>query len=453
MKKFVVLVWIVGVSSIQGVWAETFEEAMSATYLTNPAILAAQAELRAVDEELPEALSNWRPTVTFTGDYGREGTNNKSGFFNSNENRKPRTAAADITQPLYRGGRSMAEASRAENRIAAGRARTKSTEQSVLVDAATVYMDVLRNMSVLELSIRNETRLRRQLEATQDRFSVGEVTRTDVVQAEARLSNAVADHVGADGDLKSSGDAYARIVGSAPGDLVWPEPLSGMPKTKEESRALAVEYNADVVAAVFDNQAAEDDVDLVLGEFLPEINLEGSVVTASETGSVGSVSRRARVTATLSVPIYQAGSVSARTRAAKQVLGQRRIEIENARRIARGEASAAWEDLQSNRAQVAALSDSVRANKIALEGVQQEASVGLRTTLDVLDAEQELFDAEVDLVRARRDTTVATFALMEAVGSFTAEDLNLPVALYDPQVHYEEVRHKFWGGFWLFEDD
>lgn len=439
---------LVGNSSL--VSADTLQESLATAYSTNPVILAARAELRAVDEQVPTALSNWRPTVQITGSAGKVGTNNKSVFFSSDENRTPRSAAAQLSQPIYRGGRTLAETKRADHRVLSWRARLKSTEQSVLMDAATAYMDVLRDMSVLDLSVKNESRLRRQLEAARDRFSVGEVTRTDVVQSEARVSNAVADRVRAQGDLDSSRDTYIRVIGVPPVNLQWPDPLADLPQSKEDATNQALNHNPDVLSAIYDGSAAADDVDLVLGEFLPSVSLDGSLETASETSSVDSVSKRAEFMATLTVPIYQAGLVSARAREAKEISAQRQREIDDAKRLVVEDASRAWEDLESNRAQVAAFSDSVRANKVALEGVEQEASVGLRTTLDVLDAEQELFEAEVDLVRARRNTDVAAFNLSAAVGTFNAVNLSLPVSIYDETEHYNDVRWKFWGGF--FDD-
>ena len=430
--------------------ADTLLESLAAAYSTNPVILAARAELRAVDEQVPTALSNWRPTVQITGSAGKVGTNLKSGFFSSNENRTPRSAAAELSQPLYRGGRTLAETKRADHRVMSERAQLRSTEQSVLLDAATTYMNVLRDMSVLDLSVKNETRLRRQLEAARDRFSVGEVTHTDVIQSEARVSNAVADRVQAQGDLDSSRDTYIRVIGTPPVNLQWPEPLGELPDDKEDATIQALHGNPDVIAAINNGNAAADDVDLVLGEFLPSVSLNGSLETASETSSTDSVSKRAELMATLSVPIYQAGLVSARVREAKQISAQRQREIDDAKRLVVEDAARAWEVLESSRAQVAAFTDSVRANKVALEGVEQEASVGLRTTLDVLDAEQELFEAEVDLVRARRNTAVAAFSLSAAVGTFNAVNLSLPVSIYDETEHYDEVRWKFWGGF--FDD-
>ena len=426
------------------VWAYTIEEALANAYASNPILLAAQSELRATDEQVPQAISGWRPSITIDADIGKVGTDRKTLTSSTKEKRTSRSVKASLSQSIYSGGRTMAEIRRSINRVAVRRARLKSTEQLLLLDAATAYLNVLREMSVRNLSTKNENRIKLQLEAVQDRFTVGEVTRTDVVQSEARLSNAVASRVEADGNLNASRDAYLRVIGLHPINLVWPQPLIDIPISKEAASDLSARDNPNVVAAQYESRAALDQIDLVFGELLPSVTLDASLETASETSSKGSVSKQADIIARLSVPLYQSGSVSARLRGAKQTSGQRQLDIINTRRESVEASAQAWEDLETSRAQMIAFTDSVRANTIALEGVKQEATVGLRTTLDVLDAEQELFQSKVDLVRARRDTIVAGYNLRVAIGTFTAAELALSVALYDVNEHYNDSRLKFW---------
>ncbi len=426
--------------------AESLERALISAYQNNPTLLAARAELRAVDESVPQALSNYRPDVSMSVEIGKQSSRTKSGFFTAKENRTPRTLNwVEVDQPLFRGFRTLAETREAEHRVRAQRALLMSTEQDVLEAAATAYMDVVRDQAVLDLNINNVQVLERQLQATRDRFSVGEVTRTDVAQAEARLSRARADRVTAEGDLEASRARYENVVGARPGNLVQPPGLSELPATFEEALSLATAQNPNVISAKFIERAARDGVDIVAGELLPTISLNARVARNRETNVSDGLSDTEIVTTRIRVPFYQSGSVTSRLREAKQVVGQRRMQISVARRDAVEDATRAWEDLQTSRAEIRAFTTEANANSIALEGVEEEAAAGLRTVLDVLDAEQELLDARVNLVRAQRDEVVAGFRLLTAVGRLTAQDLGLPVEIYDPNRYYERVRLKLWG--------
>jgi TolC family type I secretion outer membrane protein len=424
---------------------QTLEEALAIAYASNPTLLAQRAAVRAVDEQVPKALSNWRPTVTVTGEVGRERVDTESRFFSSKEPRIPRSYAFIIEQPVFRGFRTVAEVQRAENRVRAERARLISVEQTVFLAAATAYVDVLRDQVVLEFNISNEQVLRRQLEAAQDRFAVGELTRTDVSQAEARLARAKADRIQAEGDLESARAVYRRVIGAAPEKLEKPGPVTGLPATLDEALAAAGSWNPGVLIAEFNEKAARDDVDLVVGELLPTVDITASFDQRRDAASRFSESETASVLGQITIPLYQAGLVSARVREAKQVASQGRLKVVESRRQAIEDTTRAWEALQTARARIVAFEAEIRANETALEGILQEALAGLRTVLDILDAEQELLDAKVNLVRVERDEVVASFELLSAVGRLTARELNLPVEFYDPAVHYSTVRGKFFG--------
>ena len=424
---------------------QTLEQALAIAYASNPTLLAQRAAVRAVDEQVPQALSNWRPTVTVTGEAGRERVDTESRFFSSKEPRIPRSYALTIEQPVFRGFRTVAETQRAENRVRAERARLISVEQTVFLAAATAYVDVLRDQAVLELNISNEQVLRRQLEAAQDRFAVGELTRTDVSQAEARLARAKADRIQAEGDLESARAVYRRVIGAAPEKLEKPGPVAGLPATLDEALAAAGSWNPDVLIAEFNEKAARDDVDLAAGELLPTLDITASFDHRRDAASRFSESETASILGQITMPLYQAGAVSARVREAKQVASQRRLEIVESRLQAIEDTTRAWEALQAARARIVAFETEIRADEIALEGTSQEALAGFRTVLDVLDAEQELLDAKVNLVRVERDEVVASFELLSAVGRLTARELNLPVEFYDPAVHYGAVRGKLFG--------
>jgi outer membrane protein len=435
--------------------AASLTEALAATYTNNPTILAERARLRATDEQVPQALSSWRPTVQFTGSYAYQNTDVSgsspdlfTGATGLNLTQHPRSVDLQVAQPIYRGGRTVAATARAENLVRAERSRAVQTEQQAFLDTITAYMNVLRDQALLELSVNNEQVLRRQLEATQDRFRVGEVTRTDVAQAESRLSQARSDRETASGNLEVSRSSYVRVVGEAPGKLTAPAERPALPVNRQEMLDLASTSNPAVMAALFTEAAARDNVRLVRGELLPTISIIGdinrgtdqSISTPGETATTGSVIAR------LTMPLYEGGSVYSRSREAQETVGQRRSEIDDARRQAVDQATQAWESMQSARARVQALRSQIQAAEIALEGVQQEAEVGSRTVLDILNAEQELFSARTELVRAQRDELVSEFQLTGAVGRLTAVDLNLPVPLYDVDKHYNAVRNK-WIGF------
>ncbi len=423
------------------------EEALAAAYANSPVLRAARAGLRATDEQVPQALSNWRPTIDVTGDIERSDTfSNKRSFGGGDQLRTPRGVALNITQPVFRGLRTLAATREAENAVEAARARLLSTEQDVLLDAATAYMDVVRDQAVLDLNIGNENVLRRQLEAARDRFEVGEVTRTDVSQAEARLAGATAERIQAEGDLVASRAVYRNVIGEAPGKLTAPRPLGGLPADREAAFILARDDHPDVVSALFDERAALDRVKGVGGELLPTVSLNAKISRDFEANAPDSRFEEQAIGATLTMPLYQSGAVYSRLREAKQTVGQERIEITQARRDVVQGVTQAWEGLQTARARIVSFTAQVRANRIALEGVKREAEVGTRTVLDILDAEQELLGANVDLVGAQRDEVVSAFELKAAVGRLTARQLSLPVDFYDPERHYREVRDKWFGG-------
>ena len=432
--------------------AETLEEALAKAYQNNPTLLAARAKLRAVDEGIPEALSGWRPTVSLNYDIGKVhssstgGSNSGSG----SQNRTPRTAAVTLDQNLFQGGRTRSTTLRAEQDVLAERARLATTEQQVMLDAGTAYVDVQRDEAVLRLNQNNERVLRRQLEATRDRFQVGEVTRTDVAQAESRLARATADRIQSEGDLAQSRAVYRNVIGDFPGTLEPAKSLGKLPPNREDAINQARTNSPEVLASRFDERSAAAGVKVITSELFPTVDLEGEAKRRNDTSSTDSRSDTQTVTARFSVPLYQAGGVSARIRAAKQTHSQRRKELDAAIRSAIAVVISAWEGYQTVAAQIKAFGSEVRAGSIALEGVRQEAQVGSRTVLDVLDAEQELLTARVSLVRAQRDEVVASFDVRRRIGTLQAAQLNLGVPTYDFTAYYKQVRYKWFG--WGIDD-
>ena len=425
--------------------AQTLTEALATAYSTNPSLLAQQSQLKAVDESVSQALSNWRPDVTLSGDIERKYTRLNTRTADRDQIRTPRNGTLTVTQPLFRGLRTVSGVSRAEANVQAQRATLLGFEQNMLLQAATAYTAVVRDEAVLQLNINNEQVLRRQLEATQDRFRVGEITRTDVSQAEARLAGATADRIQAEGTLQISRASYFNVIGQAPGQLTAPESLQDLPKSLEEAQGIANENHPDIVSAQFGERSAQEAVKAKRGELYPTLNMVGTLSRVWENTSNDSQQTTGEVRLDLSVPIYQQGAVYSELRKAKVDAGRSRLDLEDARRTVLENVSSTWESLTTARARIKSFEAQIRAAEIALEGVQREASVGSRTVLDVLDAEQELLDAKVSLVRAQRDEVVASFQLKEAVGQLTAENLSLPVEIFDPAAYYGKVRSKLFG--------
>jgi TolC family type I secretion outer membrane protein len=422
--------------------AQSLDEALTAAYQSNPTLMAARAELRAVNEGVPQALSNWRPELFADGSLGIQRRDTDS---SSAESTVPREAELSVEQPLYRGGRTVAEVAAAEAEVRAQRARLVSTEQAVLLDAATTYMDVWRDQAVLELNESNEEVLTRQLEATRDRFEVGELTRTDVAQSESRLARATATRIASEGDLAASRAAFEEVVGLAPAVLTQPPALDGLPEGRDQAVEAALTANPEVESARFAELATQRGIEVARGQLLPVAALTGDAIHSEETTTSDSEIQRLRGQVELSIPLYQRGLVSSQVRESKQRTQQRSRQIDEAIRRAERLAVASWERLQSTEAQRDAFQAEVRSNEIALEGVRQENAVGARTVLDVLDAEQELLDAQVNLVRAHRDEIVAGFTVISAMGRLTARNLALGVDVYDPEVDYQAVRDRWFG--------
>lgn len=431
--------------------AETFAEALATAYQSNPTLLARRARLRATDETVPQALSSWRPRVTASASKGKQESDTLTETATTKSTtslaRDPQSLQLTVTQPIYRGGRTTAATRSAENGVLAERARLIAAEQSVLIDAATSYLDVVRDEATLELNIINEQRLVRQLEAARDRFRVGEITRTDVAQAESRLARATSDRIGSEGQLAISRATYRRVVGEFPGTLVPPSRPKNLPQSREDTQTQASSNNPNVIAAEYAEAGARADVRSVAGELLPEVNLVGDLTRSEDSSSTANTARTdtRSITARVTMPLYEAGAITSRYRSANQTVGQRRNEVDEARRSAIESATRAFEQYDTAHARFESFSQVIAAAEIALDGVQQEASVGSRTVLDVLDAEQELLAAQVNQVQAARDEFVASFQLLSAIGRFTAFDLGLPVELYDAEDYYRRVRNKWWG--------
>ena len=427
--------------------AETLNEALVKAYLNNPQLRAERAELRATDESVSQAMANWRPTVQWdaTAGLSHREDNTRTNPGERTVSTTPITSTFSFSQTLFRGFQTESAVDEAEANVKAERWRLVNTEQTVLLDAVTAYSNVIRDKAVLDLNKNNEQVLLRQLEATRDRFEVGELTRTDVSQAQARYSKSTADRIQSEGDLESARATYENVVGESPVELTVPQQPDDLPTSVEEAVEKATKSNPAFLAAYYDELAAMEDIKEQSGQLLPELSLTGSYATAHESSSKDQKTNTGTIGLNLSVPFYQKGTVYSEIREAKQTAAQRRLQMEEQRRDAIEDARKGWEGLVTARARIQSFLDQIRSAEVALDGVQREAAVGSRTVLDVLDAEQELLDAKVSLVRATRDEIVAVYELKQAIGQLTAEAMGLDTAIYDPNVHYDEVRDAWIG--------
>ncbi len=436
--------------------AMTLQDALAAAYVSNPTLNAQRAAVRATDENVPQALSGWRPSVSVEASTGKQVIESSS--LRSTGDREvgtmPDSYSVTVQQPIFNGFGTVNAVDAAESQVLAARGQLTAVEQQVLLSAAEAYVNVLREMSVLELNVNNEQVLRRQLEATQDRFEVGEITRTDVSQAESRLAGAVAGRLAAEGNLKSARAVFERVVGLPPENLEWPGDFSEkLPPSLADAIERALSEQPQVIAARHGAEAALNNVGVVRSELLPSVALQANASRAYNNSTHDSFSHSQSIMAVVSMPLYQSGGTWSRLRQAKHSAGQARIQVDEALQETRASTVQAWEGLQAARAQIESLTAQVDASQVALEGVQREAQVGARTVLDVLDAEQELLNARVNLVGARRDERYAAYQLLSALGQLTADGLGLPVTVYDPATHYEDVRNQWIGSSDAAEQD
>ncbi len=307
-------------------------------------------------------------------------------------------------------------------------------------------MDVVRDQAIVRLREGNVRVLAEQLKATKDRFEVGEVTRTDVAQAEARRSGAVSQLSLAQSNLKTSRSSFQRVVGHPPSRLVESNPIDALlPRLLSGALSIAEAENPNIMTAVFAEEASRYAIREIIGEMLPEVSVEATISDSFEPSVSLDRQSEKRLTGRITVPLYSKGEPSSRARQARETNRQRRRQIDEARAQANADVTAAWGRLTASRAQIQSDQAQVRANKIALNGVKEEEKVGQRTILDVLDAEQEFLDSQVTLVGTKRDMVVAAYSLLSAVGRLGVEYLRLPVEKYDPVAHYNRIKNRLFG--------
>lgn len=427
---------------------ETIDTALARAYQNSPVINSSRAGLRATNEGVPQARSGYRPRINATADVGSQITwrpDPVTGAVDS-RSRDPRGIGLEITQNIFDSGRTSNAVRRAETQVLAARMRLEATVQQTLFRGAETYMNVLRDTAILNLQRNNVDVLDEQLQQSRDRFEVGEVTRTDVAQAESRLASARSQVSLAEANLRASIGRYRQIIGVEPRELGpgrAPERL--IPGNLDTALQFGLTENPAIIAARHALDSAQISVRVAEAELMPRASVRGSIDRRYDAQVRGDRQTSASITAQLTVPLYQGGAVSSRVRAAKETVNEFRFELEQAREEVRANVITAWGSLEAAGAQIAAAEIQVEAAETALSGVREEARVGQRTTLDVLNAQQELLNARVNLITAQRDRVVAAFSLVQAMGRLTPGQLGLAVAEYDSREHYEQVRGRIWG--------
>ncbi len=423
--------------------AETLQEALAAAYRDNPTLTGARAGLKATDETVNIQKASGRPAVTLTSQYSQNAYMNVPSPFTAD---RSLTTSVRVSVPIYQGGTVAANIKGAETRVKGGEFDLKSTELSVFSQVVAAYMDVIRTSAIVSLSTNNVQVLDVNLKATRDRFEVGDLTRTDVAQSEARLALARSDLKSAQAQLISARETYIQVVGHEPVDLQPPPQLPGLPENPDAAVDVALGSNPDLASARKSTEAAAYTVRAAQGQRLPVISAYTQGQHYTDLGSTQQVSLQADkqivIGAQLTLPLYQGGAPGSRVRQSKNQ-EQQALERQTAvERNVVAQTRSLYSSWQASNEVIASTQVAVDANKLSLQGVRAENSVGTRTILDILNAEQEQFSSQVQLVTAQRNAYVAGFSLLAAMGKATAGDLNLDAGpLYDPTAYYKKVRN------------
>jgi outer membrane protein len=425
--------------------ADTLRDALVSAYQTNPTLTAQRQTLEATDAEVAIAKAAGRPQVSATVGLNRAITQN--GIFETGKGPNV-TVGATVSYPLFNGGRVRNSVRAAESRVLAGRATLTAVEGDVFTNAVSAYMDVIRDRAIVELNQNNVKVLETNLEATRDRFQIGDLTRTDVAQSEARLQLGRAQLATAQGNEVASEATYRQQIGHPPGDLAPPPPLPPLPATADEAVRIALASNPDLVSIAQQEVAAGYDVNVARASRLPTLSANAGADFAKSLGNnppgVPTSGTDTTVGLGATVPIFQGGLPAARIRQAQAQQGQLREQVVGTERAVVQQTRAAFANYEAAQEEIQAQTVAVQANQLALEGNRAEQTVGTRTIIEVLNAEQELLNSQVALVTAKRDAYVAGFQLLNAMGQAQAQDLGLDGGpLYDPLGNYRRVANNW----------
>jgi len=436
--------------------AETLDGALARAYSANPNLAAGRAGVRAIDESVPQALAGLRPQVSGDARLGvldRRNVSDTSEITNNDPTTRdwvqsvqsgrayPHGGVLSIEQPVFDGFKTQNATLSAQSGVLAARQRLRLLEQRVLLEAVTVYMDVLRESAAVRLQQNNVEVLTEQLRQTRERFQYGQITPTDVAQAEARLAAGRADESAARATLEARLGQYRKTIGEEPKRLAPAHPIDRLlPRTREEAEAIALIENPVVVAALHDADAADLNIHVAEGDFMPKVSVLGNVFTQTDLDGRGNRALGGSLVGKLSVPFYDGGMTPSRVRQAKEIAGQKQRESDAARAEVLALVRANWGAWQAIQTQLSAAQTEITAAERALNGVREEAKAGQRTTIEILNAQLELLNARLALLTAQRDRVVASYAVLGAVGRLSAECLALAVEIYDPSLHFEQVK-------------
>ncbi len=421
-----------------------FKEVLEYVYANHPKIKAQREALKVADEGVSQAVSGFRPDVSANLSKGRERTGNVAETWNY-DNTKSR--GLTVTQPIFSGGGTVASFLTAKESMRAARAELSATEQQVLYDAVVAYTDVVEKQSVLELNQQNVAVLQKQMDVTNARFKVGELTLTDVSQAKARLAGAQAGERQALGDLEASRATFRRTIGhDAESKVAMPSVPSGIPQSLNEAKELAQRNNPILKSARHSEKAASDNVYVHGATLLPNVSLQGTM-SRSDGNSLSALNKidQDSVKLNVSIPIYQSGAEWSRLREARNLAQQAKFNSLDTNESVVESVNLAWEAYNTSKAIIVSNEAAVSAAETALNGVRKENEFGVRTILDVLNAEQETFSARVNLIRAVRTEKIQAYRLLATVGKLTSKDLNLKTNIEDPKEHYDSVKYQLLG--------
>jgi len=447
-----VSVLLMAVAGPAPVLADTVKAALARAYQNNPQLNAQRAQVRATDENVPQALSGYRPSVNLSTSVGyqyQQITSPGVGGIGSQTvsgTQVPRSVGVTANQTLYNGNRTGNQTRVAEGQVSGAREALRSLDQSVLFQAASIYMDYLQNSAIVEVQKSNVRVLEQTLQQTRDRFNVGEVTRTDVAQSEAQLAAGKTQELAAESTLTATRANFRRIIGSEPQNLAPGSPVDKFfPRTLRAAIELSLVQNPNVTAAMYGIDVSHLQVKVAEGALLPTVSLQASALKQYQPVLAYDREFTASAIVQMNVPLYQGGAEYALIRQSKENVTQQRQNLEMTRDQTRANVVQSWGQLEATKAQVSSAQAQVAASEIALNGVREEAKAGQRTTLDVLNAQQALVNARVSLVQAQHDRVVASYSVLNAVGRLSPQVLGLPTETYDPSVHYHQVRDS-WAG-------
>ncbi|SDC46021.1 outer membrane protein [Bradyrhizobium brasilense] len=429
--------------------AESLPEALVKAYQTNPQLNAERARQRATDENVPQALAGYRPQIIAGLSVGLQAVRDQlPGNVIQTATLKPWQIGVTVTQTLFNGFKTANSVRVAELQVQSGREALRNVGQGVLLDAVTAYTNVLANQTLVEAQRANVAFLKETRAITERRLNAGDVTPTDTAQAEARLNRGLADLNAAEVNYAISQATYAQVVGSAPSQLRPAETIDRLlPRSREDAIALSLREHPAVTAAGFDVDVASTSIRVAESSLMPNVSVQGSVSRSRDTdttlGSFGT--DQASVIGQVTQPIYDGGTAASQTRQTKEVAAQSRLVLDQVRNQAKTAVVSAWVANEGAKIAVSASESEMKAAEVALAGVQKEAAGGQRTTVDVLNAQQDLITARARLIGAQRDRVIASYTLLSATGRLDVKTLNLKTPDYLPEVHYHQVRDAWHG--------